>query len=105
MSTYDVVRTIFLLGGWLGSGVFVVYYHLTSRWYHEPLSRYLMSGPLGLLSLYTAGIANSFIPTEWVRDFLRLFMVVVASLFAWYSVVTYHRLRRELKRKEDSNEG
>ena len=105
MSLYDWVRTVFLFGGWLGSLVFVVYYHFTSRWYRHPLSRYLMAGPLGLLSLYSAAVANALITEEWVRDALRMMMIVNSFLFAWYSVFVYHKMRKDTKRREEDNEG
>lgn len=105
MSPLELVRLLLLVGGFLGAAVFVAYYHFTARWFRRPLSRYLMSGPLGLLSLYAAAMANSFIPIEWVRETIRMFMVLSAFLFAWYSVLTYHRMRKELKRSEKGEEG
>lgn len=104
MSLYDGVRTFFLLGGWLGSLVFVVYYHGTAKWYKDPLGRYLMSGPLGLFCLYTAAMANMFITTGLVRESLRMMMIVLAFSFGWYSVVVYHRMRIR-KRKEGKANG
>lgn len=100
IAIFDWFRMILLFGGWLGSITFVVYYHLTARWYRDPLSRYLMSGPLGLFSLYTSAMVNMFISNETVRDILRMFMILSAFAFAWYSVLTYHRMRRQVRREK-----
>jgi hypothetical protein len=96
-SLFDWSRTILLLGGWLGALVFVVYYHCTARWYRDPLSRYLMSGPLGLFCLYTSAMINMFVTNEIVRDIFRFVMVLSAFLFAWYSVLTYRRARKDVR--------
>lgn len=101
---FEVMRTLGILVGALGALVFVVYYHLTAKWYRNPMGVFLMLGGLGWLSLYLAGVASILFPNELVQNIIRAFLIIGAGSFAWYQVFLYRRVRKQERERRRNAE-